>query len=177
MRPTWADRLDWTVINSMASKYRLSPELVAAVVQTESRGNTAAFRVEGRKMMDNTGNVIISLTWRYFMTPESFASILHDCTPATEWLGQAVGWGPMQVQGAVAREHGFRGWFPELCSWDVGVEYGCKHLRKKADAYGDDPSVLYAAYNAGSPRKTPGGLFVNQKNVDNFTQNYRGLVP
>lgn len=175
--PEWAARLDWFVIRDIAAKYRLSPEFVAAVIQTESQGNVFCMRAEVKKTMTEAGQVLFVSAWRYFEEPDHFADQLKPyCSRPTEWVGQATGWGPMQVQGAVAREHGFTGWFSELCSWSLGVEYGCRHLRKKADRYGDDPATLYAAYNAGSPRKNNLGMFVNQGNVDNFMRNYREVA-
>jgi soluble lytic murein transglycosylase-like protein len=178
MVPEWAKALPWPLIREKAEKYRLSPELVAAVVQTESAGNVHCIRAEVKKTLSESGQVLFVSTWRYFEEPDHFAASLKPaCSSPTEWVLQACGIGPMQVQGGVAREHGFAGWLTELCSWETGVEYGCRHLRKKADRYGDDPATLYAAYNGGSPRKTATGMFENQRNVDRFMALYRELVP
>lgn len=85
----------------------------------------------------------------------------------TEFVQQKTSWGPMQVMGAVAREMGFNGYFPELCS-PLGLYYACKHLRRLADrflaSHGWDG--VAAAYNAGSPRKGADGRWVNQGYVD-----------
>lgn len=178
MVPEWAKQLEWAVIREKAEKYRLEPELVAAVIMTESAGNVFCMRAEVKKLMSDTGKTLFLSLWKYFHEPDLFAEGLKPyCSKPTEWVAQTIGWGPMQVQGAVAREHGFIGWLTELCSWETGLEYGCKHLRKKADRYGDDPATLYAAYNGGSPRKLVSGMFENQSNVDKFMKFYREITP
>jgi hypothetical protein len=177
MVPDWATRLDWNAIRDKSAAYRLSPELVACVIQTESEGQVHCMRAEVKKTMTEAGVILLVSTWRYFEEPDHFADQLKPfCSRSTEWTTQLMGWGPMQVQGSVARELGFTGWFSELCSWDLGVEYGCKQLRRKADRYGDAPDTLYAAYNAGSPRRDALGKFDNQKNVDRFMAFYRALT-
>lgn len=164
-------------INAKAKKYRLDPYFVAAVIQTESTGNIYCIRAEAKKLMTDSGSTLFLSLWKWYYEADNFADLLQPyCSRPTEWVGQMMAWGPMQVQGTVAREHGFKGWFPELCSWDLGIEYGCNHLRKKADKYGDNPDMLYACYNGGSPQFTKTGSFLNQKNVDNFMRNYRELV-
>lgn len=176
-QPEWAASLNWAIINEKAEKYRLEPNLVAAVIQTESGGNIYAVRAEVKKLMSDTGKHLFLSTWAYFYEPDTFADNLKPyCSRPTEWIGQLMGWGPMQTQGAVAREHGYKSWFPALCSWDLGLEYGCKHLRRKADRYGDDPATLYAAYNGGSPRVVANGMFTNQRNVDKFMGYYREVT-
>lgn len=176
--PEWAKVLPWPIIREIADRYRLKAELVAAVIQTESGGNIYCMRAEVKKTMTEAGQILFVSTWRYFEEPDHFADQLKPyCSRPTEWVGQAMSFGPMQVMGGVAREHGFTGWLSQLCSWEIGVEYGCRHLRKKADRYGDDPAMLYASFNGGSPRRNALGMFENQKHVDNFMRNYNELVP
>jgi len=85
-------------------------------------------------------------------------SIVHNC----------------QVIGTVAREHNFRGWFPELCRPELGILYGCKHLKKFFGIYRTTEDVV-AAYNAGGVRKTKGGMYENQRYVDKVMKIYRQL--
>jgi soluble lytic murein transglycosylase-like protein len=162
--PLWAKKLPWFIISEKAKAHGLSPELLAALVQTESGGKKDAVRYEPH--------------WRY-LPPDNdiktYAYIVHS-TYDTEKIGHKMSWGPAQVMGTVAREVGFRGWFPSLCSWDLGLEYGCLVLKKKKEAYGDDPERLYAAYNGGSPRMTAGGQYKNMKNVDRFMGFYRDIT-
>lgn len=174
MTSEWVTKLPWDLIREKAREHNLEPEIIAAVIQTESGGNPFAIRCEASKFMDSNGIVILHSNWKYFLEPESFADTINS-TRATEFAGQMTSWGSCQVMGAVAREHGFKGWFPELCEWNIGIEYGCRHLKQKAQRYGSDPAELYASYNAGMPKKTAGGMFINQRNVDHFMKNYREL--
>lgn len=160
------------ILIDLSKQHRFDLVLVCAIVLTESAGNPYAVRSEADVYMDDRGRDMFKSRWRYPLAPGAFAEKL-GCTLATEKIGQLTSWGAMQVMGSVAREHGFLGWFPELCSWEKGCEYGLRHLRKKADIYGTDPATLYAAYNAGSPRKTKAGMFENQRAVDHFMRNYR----
>ena len=74
----------------------------------------------------------------------------------------------MQVMGAVARELGFRGWFPALCTWPAGVDYGTLHLRKLRNRFlaGFGWEGVAASYNAGSPNRLDNGKWANQSYVD-----------
>ena len=171
----WVKGLPWRVIHEKSEKHHIEPEFLAALIQTESAGNRFAIRFEARKFMNEAGGVIFHSLWRYFLSPDIYAEKIHSSSP-TEWMGQSTAWGPCQVQGTVAREWGFKGWFPELCEWDTGIEYGCKHIKSKMERHGTDPAKIYAAYNAGSPRFTPGGLYVNQTAVDRFMKFYRELT-
>lgn len=111
--------------------------------------------------------------WRYQFGVKEFAEQL-SVTVETERNGQATSWGLMQVMGTVARELGFRGLFPELCLPSVGIDYGCRHLKSFFEKYYEMDSVI-AAYNAGTPKLTKGGMFYNQTYVDNVMRNYRKL--
>ena len=106
--------------------------------------------------------------WASETAPPDFAALPSIGSRDTEWALQAASWGPMQVMGAVARELGFRGWFPALCTWPAGVDYGTLHLRKLRnrflDKYGWEG--VAAAYNAGSPNRLDNGQWANQSYVD-----------
>ena len=101
------------------------------------------------------------------MPPDGFPAI-EDESVATEWWGQRMSWGPMQVMGAVARELGFRRPFGALCDAYIGLQWGCQHLlslkTRFLSGYGWEGVV--AAYNAGSPRRGDDGKWVNQDYVD-----------
>jgi hypothetical protein len=85
----------------------------------------------------------------------------------TEFIQQKTSWGPMQVMGAVARELGFTGLFPELCG-PLGVYYGCLHLKRLANRFlpVHGWEGVAAAFNAGTPRRTSDGRWENQRYVD-----------
>lgn len=175
MVPPWCRNFNFSAIREAAQLYRVEPEFLAALIQTESGGNQYAMRCEAKRLMNEKGDIQFVSLWRYFFEPDSFAALL-GCTKATESIGQLTSYGPCQIMGAVAREWGFKGWFSELCSWDLGLEYACKHLRKKMDLYGSDPETLYSAFNGGVPKKEISGMFRNQVHVDHFMAFYREIT-
>ena len=147
--------------------------LVWAIVQVESGGDIYAWRVEPhyRYLMDvSTGKPFRAQTAAEVASeraPQDFPYINGLSSRDTEWWGQQASWGPMQIMGAVAREYGFRGHFPELCG-EHGIDYGCRHLAWLCARFlrdGDYRRVA-AAFNAGSLRYTDDGKFVNQVYVD-----------
>ena len=88
-------------------------------------------------------------------------------------------WGLMQVMGAVAYEEGLHKmenpierWPSAMLNPEIGIEMGCRHLKRKFDKYGPEVGNVYAAYNGGSPRVGKDGFLVNQLNVDRFLRYY-----
>ena len=170
-------------IKSISTIHGLPPSLVAAIVQVESSNNIYAYRVEPHYRY--LVNVLTQDPFRG-LTPDEiksekapidFGYIRKVSSRDTEWWGQQASWGPMQVMGAVARELGFRGAFPELCG-PRGIEYGCKHLSNLKKRFYDKYGLagVIAAYNAGSPRRTlTGNNLVNQYYVDKVDDNIRKL--
>ena len=70
--------------------------------------------------------------------------------PISGALSKADRWWSM---GATARQYGFRGWFPELCEAESGLEYGCCYLADLRRQFGQEGwPVVVRAYNGG-----PGG--------------------
>ena len=130
------------LIKSIARDFDLPWEMVEAIAVTESSLNPYALRYEPQ------------YKYLYLLDERSTLS-------PTERIGQMCSWGLMQVMGAVAREHGFKGYFPQLCDPVVGLRYGCLHVTKFRAKYGDWHDVI-AAYNAGSPRRTDLNVYVNQ---------------
>lgn len=131
-------------IKDAAARHGLDPLLVAAVVVHESGGVPWKVRYEPG--------------WRYFTKPDGSPCRaedvrgMADCSDDTERALQAMGLGVMQVQGAVARELGFRGAFlSRLLDLETGLEYGCKKLAALCARY--DTWDAVAAYNGG-----PGAL-------------------
>jgi len=94
---------------------------------------------------------------------------------ATEEIGQKTSWGVAQIMGSVAREHGFRGWFPELCQVDVGARYGALHLKSMFARFKTTERAV-AAYNAGSPRKSKTGKYINQPYVDDVVRIQQQII-
>ena len=157
--PEWALALPWVIIRVHADKYGLDPKLIAAIIQVESAGNTYAIRYEKK--------------WSYYFKVPEYAQKIRS-SEDTEGTGQATSWGLMQVMGTVAREHGFEGWFPELCDPNKGIFYGCAHLDSKLSKYRKMDDAI-AAYNAGSPIKKVDETYVNQYYVDKVMDYYSQL--
>ncbi len=157
--PKWALELPWSVIRVYAERYGLDPNLIAAIMQAESAGNTYAMRYEPK--------------WKYFLRIEDFAKETISSVD-TERVGQATSWGLMQVMGTVARERGFKGWFSELCNPETGIKYGCAHLDVKLAKYRKMDDTI-AAYNAGSPIRNTQNQYINQNYVDKVLGYYSQL--
>lgn len=120
-----------------AEAHGLDPALVAAIVEIESGGNQHAIRYEpGYRWL-----------WPRGFPPKNYL----PCTPETEECAQKMSWGLMQIMGAVAREHGFRGSFlSEMTTPPIGLDYGCRLLAYLIQKYGDERRAV-SAYNAGRP--------------------------
>lgn len=147
------------LIMTMAASYQLPVVLVRAVVVHESVGGLPhAIRFEP----DFYDRYLKGKPLNY--RPE-------HCSWETERIGRATSWGLMQIMGETARVIGFRGWFPELCLPAVGLEWGCRYLRRLADKYlaeGGWPTVM-RAYNGG-----PG----NRGNLDSpYPDKILALIP
>lgn len=166
-KPAWLKDFPVDLVNNFAKYYNIDAVLLGAVVQVESAGNPNAVRFEPN----------FQHTFDIFQLANAIG-----CSPATMEVMQKMSWGLMQVMGSVAYEQGLgreiepnNKWPSALLQPEVGMRYGCLHLRKKIDQYGAAPDIVYAAYNAGAPRKTKGGFFLNQGNVDKFLTFYRDL--
>lgn len=138
-------------IIQISQSFNLDDTLVAAICEVESSGIPGKTRYES--------------TWTYFEDPKSYAASL-GITEETETLLQKFSYGPMQVMGAVAREHGYRGHLPLLCSEYLGVYYGCVHLRWLTLKHGYSGDDLISSYNWGTPRKGGDQQYLNQNYVD-----------
>ena len=141
------------IIRAEAIDAGLPWELVQAICQVESSLNPWAMRYEPN--------------YRWFVGRS-------DAMSATEKAGQQISWGLMQVMGAVAREHGFTGWFPQLCEPVVGLRYGLRHLLRFHDRYQSWHDAI-ASYNAGSPIKLESGRYKNQHYVDEVMRAWNAL--
>jgi soluble lytic murein transglycosylase-like protein len=74
----------------------------------------------------------------------------------TEHYSRAFSFGLMQIMGETARELGFAGpYITQLCSPDVGLEYGCRKLKRCVDAHPGDTRAALLAYNGGSNPQYP----------------------
>jgi len=137
----------------------IDPDLSRAIAAVESSWNPWAVRYEPK--------------WRYFYFVREYADKLM-ITVETEQMLQACSWGPMQVMGSVARELGFDAELPRLTNSELGIRYGVSKLKKLFEKYNDESEVI-SAYNQGSARKTPGGMYENQTYVDKVHKSLNNL--
>lgn len=163
------------LIQSAAARHGLSPLLVAAIITTESAGNTYAWNPEPKYRW--FWNVATNKPFRTLsqaeidseIPPLDFPYLAGDRDQ--EWWAQQASWGLMQIMGAVARENGFtRRYLTQLVDEEDSIEYGCRQLLRLKGRYHQDhgwPGVI-AAYNAGSPRRSKARptLYENQSYVD-----------
>jgi soluble lytic murein transglycosylase-like protein len=117
-------------IGPYATKYGLDPAIVCAVCEQESAWNPWAARFEP------------AFEARYVRPAVPTA-------PSTEELTKAMSFGLMQVMGEVARELGFGGVsLLQLCDPNIGVDIGCRKLKKCFAEY-TEPEVALLRYNGG----------------------------
>jgi soluble lytic murein transglycosylase-like protein len=139
------------LIRQVAIKEGVKADLFQAICTHESAMNPFAMRFEPG--------------WKYFYFARETASKL-GITEQTENVLQASSHGLCQIMGSVMRELGYLRPLTEVYSDpSLPLIYGAKHLKKYGEKYKTEAEVI-SAYNAGTPAKTPGGLFVNQKYVD-----------
>lgn len=158
------------LVEVVAAELLLDPLLIASFILTESSGNPWAWNPEPpyRFLWDvKAQKPFRPLTVEERTSevpPKDFPGMLGADRDA-EWWGQQCSWGLMQVMGGVARERGFTDrYLTGLCAPEPNLWVGCRHLAALSRRYtGED---VYAAYNAGSPRRAASGLYENQSYVD-----------
>lgn len=136
-----------SALSQVADKYGLDHNLVLAIISHETNGNPFKTRYEP--------------AWKYLYFPRECADKLL-ISVETETVMQSMSWGLMQVMGSVAREKGFSSDLPKLTDPQLGLEYGCMHLKHKLEVYGGNETDAISSYNAGKVIKTDGGLYLNQ---------------
>lgn len=135
-----------SLIESTATRHGLDPNLVEAVVLTESSGNTRAYRYEPD-------------FWRRYMASKA------------EWQGRdpervSASYGLMQIMFPVAKELGYTGEPEALMVPSTGLEYGCLKLRKLLAWSQNDVRTALAAYNGGVGNNPLGGTLKNADYAD-----------
>jgi soluble lytic murein transglycosylase-like protein len=148
------------VIELAAATHKLPADLVRAIVQVESSGNTFAIRYEP--------NFLLTYVKKDVKT--------FGASRDTERISRATSWGLMQVMGQVARELGCTEPFlSSLCEPVTGLECGCRLLARLRDKYLEKHGWdgVIAAYNAGSPRRDESGEYVNQPYVMKVLKHFK----
>lgn len=155
------------LIEENAIKYNIDADIISAIILTESSGNTWAVRYEPM------------YRWVLPISSMKAYSETIGITVETIMISQKMSLGLMQIMYAIALdEYGFRGPPTQLCDPAIGIDYGCRHLRKFIDRYGSaNESDYISAYNQGSARKTEGGMYWNQSYVDKVYKHLRLLRP
>lgn len=141
-------------IVAVANRHALPVHLIAAICAKESSFHPGAWRPE--PVYRFLWNVAKGEPFRR-LTPAEIASETPPSDfpklggpSAQEWWGQQASWGLMQVMGANAREHGFRGvYFTDLCDPEIGLEFGCRFMARLLARNPVEDAL--SAYNAGSP--------------------------
>jgi len=137
-------------LDRVCDRFGCDPALVAAIITVESQWNPYAVRYESG--------------YRWLHQPERYAR-QQGIALEVEELFQRMSWGLMQLMGGSAREMGFNLPLPALCDGMIGIEYGIRYLvaLKRNYKTRDD---LISAYNSGTAKKKPNGLYTNQVYVD-----------
>ena len=119
-----------------ATKYGIETTLVCALCEQESSWNPWSVRFEPGFL-------------NRYVRPSD------PTRPTTLDITKAMSFGLMQIMGETAIELGFTGkYLTELCDPNVGLEFGCKKLKKCFDVHGGvEPSLL--AYNGGGDPNYP----------------------
>ena len=111
----------------------LRPELILAIIARESSGDRWALNAEPRYQylwdvkQKKPFRKMTSVEYCSAIPPDDFPTIAGD--PDQEWTAQRCSWGLMQVMGAVAREHGFRGnYLTTILEPYMNIDYGIRHL-------------------------------------------------
>ena len=133
-------------------KYKVPVPLIKAIIKKESGGNFWATRYE--RHLRKAG-------W-YKRTILGIDLIMdyHFCS-----------FGLMQILYGMAKHYGMWGSPFKLYRPDLGIKYGCKHLRFIMRRYKNLKDVV-SVYNAGSVRKTSDGHYSNQEYVDDVMKFY-----
>lgn len=130
-------------INSAAAVAGVPPQLVAAIIYQESRGNPAAARYEHKFFLKY-------IDWRGRKDLPGY--VPTGCTLDTEKRFRATSFGLMQVMGETARERGFRGEFlPELFEPGTNLRVGCEFLRHLLDTSSNQAHALQRWNGGGNP--------------------------
>ncbi len=143
-------------IEAIASQFHLDPDVIEAIVMTESSGKTHAYRFEPG-------------FWQQYMKDKPQYDGANPERVSSSY-------GLMQVMYPVACELGFSEAAPEyLFVPTIGLHWGCKKFRSLLDWAQQNVDQALAAYNGGK-----GGNAIapyrNQAYVDRVRTNLRRIV-
>jgi soluble lytic murein transglycosylase-like protein len=127
----------------------INPDMVCGFIFQESAFNVWAYRHEPLS--------ILSYTPKRFSIP---LNISYD----TEVFCQRTSWGLLQVMGFKLRELGYTDHLPKVLAPSLAIKWGCEAISSFTKRFNLIDAI--AAYNAGSPRKTAAGNYINAAYVD-----------
>lgn len=142
------------IIKPIAESVGVPWDLAAAIVMTESAGNTYAMRFEPN--------------WHYWCEPQKFAQ-MNGISYNTEKQLQMFSFGLCQVMGGTARELGWDGSLVRLCEPSIGLLYGVKKIKQLLEKYPDTNDAI-SSYNQGHPFMDKYGEYLNKRYVDKVNE-------
>lgn len=143
------------LIARAAELHGLDPTLVAAVVEQETAESwdpwVSRWELRYRWLWHPTmGSARPLSVGAWLEIPADWPAWLPwKISGSTEFIAQKHSWGLMQLMGANARELGFSRPLTELSRAHLGLEYGCRFLRRQLDRYAGDVALALEAYNDG----------------------------
>jgi len=156
---TWLVLLPLNIITRVSIKYEIDTCLLAAIVATESMGNSNATRYEAH--------------YKWLVKPDFFAR-LNRITKDTEEVHQRTSWGLLQIMGANIRDLGYNDSLLKMADPETALNYGAKFFKGLLNKY-DSVEDAVSSYNQGSPRKRADGLYCNYGYVEKVMGKYKAL--
>ena len=139
-----------------ARKHGLDRKLVCAIIEQESGWNNWANRYEPGFYRRYIAPMLASRRRGVKSKGKLNLVVPRHVSADTEANGRATSWGLMQVMGQTARENGFKGrFFSEMCAPEVGLDVGCRVLRRYLDSKGGDLRAGLLKWNGGGNKKYP----------------------
>lgn len=135
-----------------AAKYGLDPALVCAVCEQESGNPLLRDPKTGCEQWDPWAIRYEPGFYQHYVMPLVLDGKLHD---ETEARARAFSWGLMQLMGQTARETAYAGHLAALCDPKVGLDVGCRVLKRKLAAAGDDVRRGLLMWNGGANLNYP----------------------
>lgn len=156
----------------IGKELEVEPNLIAAIIQTESGGVPWRQRFEALyepgDSADDPNYFRILPSKKYLVAPERWAK---QCgiSVATETMQQFTSHGLMQVMGYTARGMGYDDNLSEMLEPGIGIYWGTLYLSQKLKVYQSVKSAI-AAYNRGTAQRKKDSMeFINQAYVDKVT--------
>jgi len=141
-------------INKVCSEFNIDPEILKAIVWTESKGNPDAIRYEEGFYVRYVRN----------QRPLIGHHSKGVCSYKTEKHSRSMSWGLCQIMGQTARELGFKGDFcSELNDPKTNLYYGAKCLRSKINQEKGDLYAGILRYNGGGDPNYTSKVLNNKK--------------